>query len=81
MVLLLVMFIVALACFIRAKKNERDRVVVFAPNMQANAKKTYRNGVEVKPSEFDKGGARAAAINSSVNEDNHETLLDQEDEN
>jgi len=48
--LLFILFAVALLCFIRAKKNERDRVVTFAPTTQADAKKTYKNGVEVKPS-------------------------------
>jgi hypothetical protein len=79
-VLLLSLFVVALACFLRAKKNERDRIVTFAPNTQTDAKKTYRNGVEVKPSELDKVN-RNEAINSSMNEDKEEQLLDNEDEN
>jgi hypothetical protein len=79
-IFLLVMFVIALACFIKAKKNERDRIVTFAPTEQTNAKKTYRNGVEVKPSELDRG-SRQDAINSSVNEEREETLLDNENEN
>jgi hypothetical protein len=79
-VLLLLMFAIALGCFIRAKKNERDRIVTFAPTTQSNAKKTYKNGVEVKPSELDKADRRHA-INTSVNEEREEQLLDNEDEN
>jgi len=64
--LLLILFGVAVLCFIRAKKNEKDRVVTFAPTTQADAKKTYKNGVEVKPSEI--SGNKNNAINDSRND-------------
>ena len=80
--LLFILFAVALLCFIRAKKNERDRVVTFAPTTQADAKKTYKNGVEVKPSEIN--DKKNTAINDSQieNEDlneQEEQLLDEEE--
>lgn len=67
---LFIMFAIALACYIRAKKNEKDRLVTFAPTTHEDIKKRYRNGVEVKPSEL------AHALNDSQIEENEETLLD-----
>lgn len=71
-ILLFVLFAIALGCFIRAKKNERDRIVTFAPTTQTNAKKTYKNGVEVKPSELDQGVRTHAINNSLINEEKEE---------
>lgn len=53
-IFLIVMFLIALVCFIRAKKNEKDRLVTFAPTTSDDIKKRYRNGVEIKPSEISK---------------------------
>ena len=71
--LLFILFAVALLCFIRAKKNERDRVVTFAPTTQADAKKTYKNGVEVKPSEINDKKSGVSINDSQIeNEDMNE---------
>ena len=78
---MLIMFGIALFCFLKAKKNERERVVTFAPTTQTNAKKVYRNGVEVKPSELDQNKSAKFGINDSAADiDNEETLLDNEQE-
>jgi hypothetical protein len=61
-IFLVVMFLIALACFIRAKKNEKDRLVTFAPTTAEDMKKRYRNGVEVKPSEI-KGKKPITSLN------------------
>lgn len=79
---LLLLLVVAFACWLRYQKNERDRTVTFNSKAQSSAKKTYRNGVEVKPSDLNKVGA-TTTINDSVVGDTsieqEETLLDQED--
>jgi len=78
-IFLIVMFMIALICFIRAKKNEQDRLVTFAPTTADDIKKRYRNGVEVKPSELSKGKKKPiTSLNDSQVEENEEQLLDQE---
>lgn len=57
-----ILVIIALSCYLRAKKNERDRTVTFSTTAQSSAKKTYRNGVEVKPSDL------SAKVNTRIND-------------
>lgn len=84
---MLMLLVVSAACYLRAKKNERDRTVTFSTNAQDSAKKTYRDGVEVKPSDLGSSkGQIQTRINDSVVEDQdnsmeqEEQLLDNEDE-
>ena len=61
---LMLMFAIALICFVRAKKNENNRLVTFAPTSEGDLKKRYKDGVEVKPSE--QGKAVLTSLNDST---------------
>ena len=49
---IILMFAVALACYIRSKKLEDSKTINFTHINADDMKKKYRNGVEVKPSEI-----------------------------
>lgn len=49
---LLILFVIAVACFVKTKKNEEAKLITFEHASGADSTKTrYKNGVEVKPSE------------------------------
>ena len=75
---LMLMFAIALVCFLRAKKNENNRLVTFAPTTEGDLKKRYKDGVEVKPSEQVKVSLNDSTAVDPDQLDQEETLLDKE---
>jgi hypothetical protein len=66
---MLALFGIAVGCFIKAKNNEKSRIVHFTPKTQEKAKREFRNGVEVKPSELGKESKNTAINDSRVEND------------
>lgn len=66
-VFIIIMVAVAAACYIRAKRIEKANLIEFNHVDQDALKKQYKDGVEIKPSEFNQ--KKAGAINDSMNED------------
>jgi len=46
------MIIIAVACYVRSKRIEKARSHAFSHIKADDMKKRYKNGVEIKPSEF-----------------------------
>jgi len=63
------MILVAVGCYVRAKRIERRNIVEFNHVDQDALKKQYKDGVEIKPSEYKKEKKSGGAINDSINED------------
>lgn len=87
-VFLLILVIIAVLCYVRAKKIEKARTVTFE-NPAATAsfggdegeKRRYKNGVEIKPSEYAKEKKKESSpakvstnINDTVDDDEEEKL-------
>lgn len=75
---IILMFAVALACYVRTKKLEDGKAVTFSHISSEDMKKKYRNGVEVKPSEVVKE-RQTVSINDSLAEEDHQEILDKEE--
>ena len=81
---IIVMFAIAVACFVRSRRLENAKTINFAHLSTDDMKKRYRNGVEIKPSEIakekkeQKEAAAPAGINDSMADEDPQEL-DQED--
>ena len=77
---IIVMFAVAVACFVRSRKLENAKTINFAHLSTDDMKKRYRNGVEIKPSEIakekkeQKQTTAATGINDSIAEEDLQEL-------
>ena len=76
-VFMITLFSIAFYCYYKAKKEEEANTVTFAKIDQSEAKKRYKNGVEVKPSELKKN---KTAINETQEELLEESLDDADKE-
>ena len=61
------MILVALLCYIRAKRIEKRNIVEFNHVNQDDLKKRYKDGVEIRPSDLKKD--KKTLINDSINND------------
>ena len=81
---IIVMFAIAVACFVRSRRLENAKTINFAHLSTDDMKKRYRNGVEIKPSEIakekteQKEAAAPAGINDSMADEDPQEL-DQEE--
>ena len=49
---IIIMLIIAIACYVRSKKLEKVNCHAISHIKADDMKKRYKNGVEIKPSEF-----------------------------
>jgi len=81
---IIVMFAVAVACFVRSRRLENAKTINFSHLNADDMKKRYRNGVEIKPSEIakekkvHKESAAPTGINDSIADEDPQEL-DQEE--
>jgi len=52
MTFIIFMLIIAVACYVRSKRIEKANQAAFSHIKADDMKKRYKNGVEIKPSEF-----------------------------